>query len=344
MPEKEPMFRFLVRTFLKTLCVMIAIFVGLIPFFILSAVKKEHGPEKKNVLVYDYDLKGNNSIQPISSPVVLRINIEGEIGKMNMKSSIVQDQLYESRQGVLKNNRVKAILLYINTPGGCTYNSGAIYRLIKAYKETYQVPVFAYSEGMIASGGMHIACAADKINAEQSTIVGSIGVIASTFFNIKDTLNDWKIKTKTLSAGKGKDDMSPFKTWQPDEDKNLKDIIAGLYEEFVSLFLQARTKVTRNQLVNEYGASVFLAKKAEEIGYIDNGNSSYEETLRELLAVAKIDENKPYQVVMMKPKFSFFSAFFSKENSMLQGKMHHVLHLGKETGEESFPFLYKYEP
>ncbi len=344
MPEKEPIFRSVIRTFLKTFFVIIAIFLAFIPFFIISAVMKGHAPEMKNIISYDYDLKGDNSMQPISSPVVLRINIEGEIGKMSLKSSIMQNQLYESRQGILKNDRVKAVLLYFNTPGGCAFNSNAIYRIIKAYKETYQVPVFAYTEGMIASGGMYIACAADKINAAPSTIVGSIGVIGATFFNVKETLNNWKILTKTLSAGKGKDDMSPFKTWQPNEDKNYQDIINGLYEEFVSVFLQARTKVTRDQLINEYGASVFLAKKAEEIGYIDNGNSSYEQTLKELLAAAKIDEDKPYQIVMMKPKFSWFTDLVSKENSLLQGKLHHVLHLGKETNAETFPFLYKYEP
>ncbi|MFI5264393.1 MAG: S49 family peptidase, partial [Candidatus Kapaibacterium sp.] len=89
----------------------------------------------------------------------------------------------ESQEGDFKNNRVKGILLYMDTPGGYSTDSDTIYRLLMEYKKQYKVPIYAYVDGLCASGGMYIAITADKIMASDTSLIGSIGVIAPTFMN-----------------------------------------------------------------------------------------------------------------------------------------------------------------
>src|SRR5262249_3440408 len=71
----------------------------------------------------------------------------------------------------------KAVVLSINSPGGSPVQSHLIYRRIRQLSEEKSVPVIAFVEDVAASGGYMIACAADEIVCDPSSIVGSIGVV-----------------------------------------------------------------------------------------------------------------------------------------------------------------------
>src|SRR5690606_22323692 len=115
----------------------------------------------------------------------LQINVHGVIGdaKSGIDTKMAQNILLDSRTGDFKNERGKGILLHMNTPGGTVVDSDNIYRMLKTYKERYKVPVFAFVDGLCASGGMYISCAADKVYAGPASIIGSVGVIIGPFFN-----------------------------------------------------------------------------------------------------------------------------------------------------------------
>jgi protease IV len=307
------------RSFFNALLGAVGVFLALIITFIILSIfaPSDHRDGFKNKIEILPDLNGSTKIQPVTCPVILQLDVHGVIGKSQLMSSDFMYQLIESRKGFLKNDRVKAILLHINSPGGSAVDSDAIYRNLIAYKEKYNVAVFAYVDGICASGGFYIACAADKIYSSPMSMIGSVGSLLGPFINVSKVLESWKIDAVTLTEGKDKDIMNPLRPWTKDEDKTLKDINDYIYQRFVNIVATSR-KIDRDLITNQYGAHIFQPEKAKDIGYIDISDASYEETLKDLLTKVKIDHTKPYQVVTLYPKKTWYQPLIEQTNTSIQ--------------------------
>lgn len=320
-PVQDSIFISSLRAFCKAIAVIFGITLAFIPVIILiSLLSTNTEVESKTTLTVMPDANGLREVKPSHSPVILHINLKGIIGNLNLTDEMIENQLIESRTGVLKNNRVKGVILYISSPGGSATDSDNIYRMLVRYKNRYKVPIYAYEDGICASGGVMISCAADKIYSSPSTIIGSVGALMGPFFNFKETMNKHGINSETITEGKNKDMMSPFRAWKPDDDASLKPLVAYYYDRFIQIVTNARPRIDRTALIEEYGANVFDPVKAEKLGYID-GIRDYSDTLTELLAAAGIDASKDYQVVQLSPKSSFLSCLVSTESwigSLLQ--------------------------
>ena len=104
--------------------------------------------------------------------------------------------------------KAPAVAISINSPGGSPVQSHLIHDFIRSQaKKITKVIVFA--EDVAASGGYLIACAGDEIYANQSSIVGSIGVIYSSF-GFKDLINKIGVQRRVYTAGKNKSTFDPF--------------------------------------------------------------------------------------------------------------------------------------
>ncbi len=332
------------RALCKSIGVIFGIFLALIPiFFFFSLFSKGGDISPTTTLTFLPDANGSREIQAISTPVILQLTLHGIIGEGDLTGQVVNNQLIDSRSGLLKPDRVKALLLNLQTPGGTVMDSDTIYRLLLAYKEKYHVPIYAYVDGLCASGGMYIACAADKINAAPSSIVGSVGVVAGPFFNLKEAMTKLGINAETITQGKNKDSLNPFRTWKPDEDGVIKAITTYFYNQFLTIVTSARPQVTKEQLLQEYGAAIFDPIKAQEIGYIDNGNSSYLNTLKELLAAVDISEDTPYQVVELQPRKSWLETITSPDANSALSSLLQLLGFPKKSSVDSY-FSYLYAP
>ena len=180
----------------------------------------------------------------------------------------------------------------------------------------------AYVDGLCASGGMYVACAADEVYATDTSIVGSIGVLTSPFLNFSKLMEKVGIGALTISAGKGKDDLDPLRPWREGEDKNIQDLITYYYHSFVDLVTKNRPKVDRNALINTYGAQVFPAAEAERIGYID-GIGSRESTLMKLLVSIGIEDDY-YQVIHLENS-NWWNQLLKADSPLLTGKVKHEL-------------------
>jgi len=315
--QQESIFISAFRSFCKTIAIIFALFVAFVPITILvSSIGSGKELSSKTSLNILPDAEGNQSILSESSPAILQIKIHGVIGAKELTNENIETILVNSRLGFLKNNRVKGILLNINSPGGAVFDSDSIYRLVNEYKKRFQVPVFAYVDGLCASGAMYIACAADRINSSPVGIIGSVGVIMGPFFNLTDTMDKWGIKSKTLTVGENKAALSPFRKWTEDEGEEYKNIIAYVYERFTNIVTEARPNISKKDLIEVYGAKVFNAKKAQEIGFIDNSNSSYRETLKALVDAAGITQE--YQVVELTPRSTIISNLLGAESALLK--------------------------
>jgi protease-4 len=343
---RESIFVSAVRSFFKAFSSLIGILVGLIiigiAFFFVS---RPYAPEDKTTMIIAADAEGKRDLLPESTPVILRINIHGFIGSREFNTKTVKTMLLDSREGVLKHDRVKAILLHLNTPGGNSFDSNDIYEQLVEYKNKYHIPIYAYIDGLCASGGMLISAAADKVYSSPTGIIGSIGVIMGPAFNIYDLMEKVGVKALTLTKGKDKDMLSPFRPWEPGEDQSLRDIMDYEYETFVDIMTKARTKLNKNKLIHVYGAQVFAPPKAQELGYIDEAKSSYNEALSDLVETVEIDKEKGYQVVEIKVLHPVLSDIIEGKSPIISGKMKHEFQIGAD-----FPLelinrpLYLYAP
>jgi protease-4 len=289
------------------------------------------------------DDQGSRKELGSSSPVILQINLKGEIGKENLKGSKVENLLLKSREDDFKEGRVKGILVVINSPGGDAIDSDVIYRELKQYKERYHVPIYAYVDGMCASGGYYIACAADKIMASDVSLIGSIGVLAwPPFINLADLMQKMGVNALTLSAGIGKDEMNPLRSWKVDEQKNYQELIDFYYTSFVGIVTTNRPKIEKEKLIKEFGARVVPAEQAVTIGLIDGTSYTLSKALKELSLASGIKEGEKYQVVTIETQ-EWLKRLFREKSFIFTGKIRHILELPQELQlQANHPMKYIY--
>ena len=343
---KESIFVASIRSFCTSFATILGVLIGITIVFV--GLMTLSGPDiypEKSKLVLAPDAEGNRDLLSHTAPVVLKIAISGVIGVGELTHEKIETLLLDSREGMLRNNRVKAILLYIDTPGGIADDSSAIYEALLAYKKKFKVPIFAFVNGMCASGGMYVASAADKIFATSYSVIGSVGVILGPAFNFSGLMDRYGVQAMTITEGKDKDMLSSFRPWQPGEDTSLRNVTAALYDEFVTVVTSARPQMDRDKLVNDYGAQVYVAEKARELGYIDVANADYSSVLTELAKAAQFSEDHFYQVVEISPPSTFLSDLTGSHNALFSGKLTHVFQIGPHMSSElSGKFLYLYQP
>lgn len=346
MSDKPSFIRRFFRAFFGTLSSIFGFVAALfIIFIILASISwtSTSDIEPKTSIAYLPDADGNYKKLSDTSPVILKVNITGVIGGESLNFQKISDQLVDSRIGDLKDNRVKGILLYVDTPGGIATDTDQIYRALKEYKTRYKVPIYAYADGLCASGGMYISCAADKIYASEGSIIGSVGVLMPTFMNFADLLEKIGVKTVTLYQGKGKDDMNPMRPWKPGEDESFKQLLEASYHQFVHIVSSNRPKLDKKQLINDYGANVFIAQQSLEKGYIDEIENSMDTVLKNLVKAAGL-EGKEYQFIQLESKPWLFS-YFKVDSPLISGRVKHQFDFGPQFAPELMnQFLYLYCP
>ena len=334
-----------VRTFCKAFAGIIGLLIGLVLIFLILMTfsSPDIYPPKSSLLISP-DADGDRKLLP-HAPVLLKMDITGVIGQGDLTAHKFQNSLLDSREDMLASGRVKGVLLYINTPGGTVDDADAIYRALLNYKKKYQVPIYAYVDGMCASGGMYVASSCDKIFASPSSVIGSIGVILGPAFNFSGLMDRYGIQSLTITEGKNKDMLNPFRPWRPGEDTSFRNITADLYERFVTVVTAARPNLDRDKLINEYGAQIYVSNEAQKLGYIDEGNADYVLAISELAKEAKIPDDQKYQVMTISPMRPFLSELAQGKFSLLSGKLTHHFQINAYMNSElSGRFLYMYEP
>ena len=134
---------------LRTFCrIFFGVIAALIAFFLFSMIYSAFAGspllEEKTDLEILPDATGTRELVSVSAPAILQIPIHGVIGDpQKLDAAIIENVLLDSRVGLLSHNRVKGILLHLDTPGGTVVDSDAIYRMLKEYKEKYNHPIFS---------------------------------------------------------------------------------------------------------------------------------------------------------------------------------------------------------
>ena len=165
-----------------------------------------------------------------------------------------------------RDDSIVAVVLRIDSPGGGVAASQEIYDAVIELKKKKKV--VASMGSVAASGGLLIACAADKIVANAGTITGSISAIMQ-FANFEELLKKIGLKSSVVKSGKYKDIGSPLRDMTPDERKIIQDLIDDIYNQFVEVIVRDR-KLSRNQVVAIADGRVFSGRQAKEYGLVDH--------------------------------------------------------------------------
>ena len=115
----------------------------------------------------------------------------------------------------------RAVALDLNSPGGSPVQSALVYKRIRALADEKELPVLAFTQDVAASGGYWLACAADEIFADESSIVGSIGVISSGF-GLQGLLERVGVERRVHTSGARKGFLDPFLPEDPEDVRRLE--------------------------------------------------------------------------------------------------------------------------
>ena len=196
-----------------------------------------------------------------------------------------------------KDRKIRGILLYINSPGGGAVASDEIYRALMRFKNTHR-PIIAYISSVGASGGYYVACAADRIVVNPSSITGSIGVIAE-FPEFDGLLQKVGVKMRVIKSGKHKDIGSPFREMTESEKEIIQRLIDETYETFVGIVAKGRG-LPKDSVRSIGDGRIFTGREAVKLGLCDTTGdfNTAKEVMKKILKVKKI------KLVEMKRPFS----------------------------------------
>jgi signal peptide peptidase SppA len=163
---------------------------------------------------------------------------------------------------------LKAVALSINSPGGSPAQSALLHDRIRAMADEKAVPLYAFVEDVGASGGYWLACAADEIYANASSIVGSIGVITSTF-GFHEAIRRLGVERRLFTSGERKSLLDPFLPERPDDVERLRNLQRELHETFKAHVRKRRGVRLKGAEEELFSGEFWTGQKALELGLID---------------------------------------------------------------------------
>jgi signal peptide peptidase SppA len=187
-------------------------------------------------------------------------------------------------------DRLKAVALLINSPGGAPTQSGLVAERIRQLADEKNVPVLAFAEDVAASGGYWLACAADEIYAHRTSMVGSIGVISGGF-GFTGLLERFGVERRLHTAGANKSRLDPFSPEKPEDVEWLKKMHGQLHELFVD-WVKERRGDRLDGAEGLFTGDVWLGQKALDLGLID-GLGSLRQIIGERYPDAEISVAEP---------------------------------------------------
>jgi signal peptide peptidase SppA len=200
-------------------------------------------------------------------PQVAVLRFDGLIGMRGPRGlSLRRFAAAIERAFALRN--LKAVALVINSPGGSPAQSSLLHRRIRQLAEEKEVPVVAFAEDVAASGGYWLALAADEVFAQETSLLGSIGVITASF-GFTEAMRKLGVQRRLYTAGENKSLLDPFLTEDPHGVERLTALQRDMHESFKELVRARRGARLRGDEETLFSGEVFTGRRALELGLID---------------------------------------------------------------------------
>lgn len=202
-------------------------------------------------------------------PKVAVMRLSGILSESNARrgsfSHKTTEKMIEEAFDTLK---LQGVLLIINCPGGAPAQCSLIGDHIRRLADEKKVPVYAFVEDVAASGGYWLACAADEIYANDTSIVGSIGVISASF-GFQELIGKYGVERRVHTSGKQKSFLDPFMEEKPVDVKRLKAIQSDMHEIFINWVKLRRADKLEGKDSELFEGEFWLAPQALQYGLID---------------------------------------------------------------------------
>jgi len=208
------------------------------------------------------------------------IDIDGEI--LSAESTVDQLRRYD------QDSSIKAILLHINSPGGAAAPSQEIYHEVLKIRDEKKKPIVVSIESVGASGAYYIASGANKIYANDASVVGSIGVIME-WTNYGDLLTWAKMKPEVIHAGSLKDAGDPTHAITPEERVYFQGLVDNMYGQFVTDVANGR-HIPADQVKALATGQVWTGEQALPVHLIDKQGGFRDALLDTAKSVGITDE------------------------------------------------------
>lgn len=205
---------------------------------------------KKNVIVPVVRLSG--AISASSSPLSRSLSL-----------ATVASQL----ERAFKTKQAPAVALAINSPGGSPVQSRQIYQRIRELADRHNKKVLVFVEDVAASGGYMLAIAGDEIFADETSILGSIGVVSASF-GFDRAIEKIGIDRRVYTAGKNKVTLDPFQPEKKEDIEYLKELQLEIHQVFIDMVKERRgTKLGDDEDI--FTGKFWTGIRSRDLGLID---------------------------------------------------------------------------
>lgn len=287
------------------------------------------------ISIKDYILsgKGRKKVKLTVKDRIAVIYAQGEIkyGEGD-ETYIGQESIIKALRKAVKDKKVKAIVLRVNSPGGSALASDLIWRELELTRKAK--PLIVSMGNYAASGGYYISCNADKIFAEPTTVTGSIGVFGM-MPNIKGFADKIGINAEQVQTNKHSIPYSIFEPISDDFKKITTESIEHIYHTFLSRVAKGR-KMTIKQVDEIAQGRVWSGTQAKKNGLVDELGS-----LEDAIAyAAKVAKLKDYKIKNL-PRYKKDLGKILSNSPFMKVKMHQLIK--EEIGSDNYKMLHDFK-
>jgi serine protease SohB len=203
------------------------------------------------------------------TPVVPVVRLTGVIGfSTPLRPGLSLAGIARTLERAFAARNSPAVAVAINSPGGSPVQSHLIFRRIRELAQEKSRRVIAFIEDAAASGGYMIACAADEIIADPHSIVGSIGVVGSSF-GFDKAMAKLGIERRLYTSGEHKAMLDPFLPENTDDVERLKKLQREIHDDFIGLVKSRRDGKLAGPENDLFSGEYWTGRKALELGLVD---------------------------------------------------------------------------
>jgi protease-4 len=237
-----------------------------------------------------------------SPPKVAIIEVEGmlmnaESGGLLQATENPVAKFVQQMDRAAADEDVRAVVLRVNSPGGTVTGSDTMYEVVRRFRERTKKPVVTSTQEVSASGAYYVSLASDRIYAQPTSVVGSIGVIFSVL-EFEGTLAKLGVTNNSVKSGTLKDMGSPLKSLDANERAVMQEMVDEYFARFVALVRERRPNLGEPAVsdVKEYrkdgyagvfSGRVFSGESAKRLGLIDEVGG-LEEAIKAAKELAKV--------------------------------------------------------
>ncbi len=200
------------------------------------------------------------------------VEVNGIIAEGEMAGAEI---IVQGLRKAFKDAGTRGVILQINSPGGSPVQAGYVYDEIKRLRELHSnIKVYAAIADLGASGGYYIAAAADEVYADKASLVGSIGVISSTF-GFVELMDKLGVERRLYTAGDNKAFLDPFSPTNDREVEFWQEVLQVTHRQFIDKVREGRGDRLR-ETEGMFSGLIWSGEQALELGLIDGlGSAGY---------------------------------------------------------------------